>query len=122
MRNFSQTPENGGDEGADEERERAPKLPDLPPVPELPEVPELRPNLPPHPRQPASQDAKQYRQMGLAYTIPAALVAPIVVLTLGGWWLDERFHKSPAFTLAGAVLGMISGVVNMIRIANKLND
>ncbi len=119
LRDFSQTPEDEAQ--ADSERD-AITLPELPPVPELPQVPRLDPKLPPRNEPRVSDDSKQYRQMGIAYTIPAALIAPIVVLTLGGWWLDERFHRSPTFTLAGALLGMVSGLINMLRIANRLND
>ena len=88
-------------------------------MPIIPDAPTLKPNLPPIKKQ--SEEARNYQQMGLAYTLPAALVAPIVVLTLLGWWLDERFHKSPTFTLAGALLGMVTGFINMFRIANKLD-
>ena len=97
------------------------KLPELPPVPTLPEAPRLSPSLPPRPKAPHEEEPSQYQRMGLAYTIPASLVAPILVLTLAGYWLDGHFHKSPYFTLGGALLGTISGFINMIRIANKLN-
>jgi F0F1-type ATP synthase assembly protein I len=93
--------------------------PGVPHVPDLPEAPRLEPHLPPIPKERA--DEGDYRRAGLAYTIPAALVAPILVLTLGGAWLDERLHRSPAFTLAGAVLGFVVGMINMVRIAGKLN-
>jgi F0F1-type ATP synthase assembly protein I len=93
-----------------------------PRIPTLPEAPKWTPQLPPHPAK-AERNAKldQYQRMGIAYTIPAALVAPIVVLTVAGAWLDARYHQSPLFTLGGALLGTISGFINMIRIANKLN-
>ena len=98
------------------------RLPEVPEAPDLPEAPELRPNLPKLGREKPSEEAENYRKMGIAYTIPAALVAPILVLTLGGWWLDAKLHKSPAFTLGGAILGAIAGFINMIRMASKLNE
>ena len=104
----------GGDRG-----EGDAELPEVPSIPGLPPVPVLRANLPKLDK--PSQAAEEYRQMGIAYTIPAMLIAPIVLLTIAGYWLDNHFHKSPAFTLGGALLGAISGLINMIRTANKLN-
>jgi F0F1-type ATP synthase assembly protein I len=97
--------------------------PELPDVPELPEAPVLKPNLPPREKRSAREIEEQEttRRMGLAYIIPTALIAPIVLLTLAGWWLDDHFHKSPYFTLGGALLGTVSGFINMIRIAGKMD-
>jgi len=103
----------------EEEREGLPEVPELP---ELPHAPKLKPNLPKLGPTKPSEEAENYRKMGIAYTIPAALIAPILVLTLAGWWLDAKLHKSPAFTMGGAILGAISGFINMIRMANKLNE
>lgn len=100
-------------------REEEDALPEVPSVPTLPEAPKLKPNLPPIKK--PSDEARDYQQMGLAYSLPAALVAPILALTLGGWWLDERFHRSPTFTLGGALLGTVTGFINMFRIANRLD-
>jgi F0F1-type ATP synthase assembly protein I len=95
-------------------------FPTVPPLPELPEAPVMKPNLPPRAKR-LGEEASQTQKMGLAYVLPTALAAPVVVLTLAGYWLDQRFHKSPYFTMGGALLGMISGFINMLRIANRLN-
>jgi hypothetical protein len=96
-------------------------LPETPPLPELPEVPQYRPNLPPPERRKLSEKEILYQRMGMAYIIPATLIVPIVLLTLLGAWLDTRLGKSPIFTLLGAVLGFAAGVLNMMRIINKLD-
>lgn len=101
----------------EEGKEELPKVPEVPP---LPEVPELKPQLPAQPKPSRQQDQSLYQKMGLAYTLPIVLITPIVVLTVGGWWLDERLKTSPGFTIGGAVLGVITGFINMIRIANRL--
>ena len=81
----------------------------------------LRPVLPPLPN-PADQDEpNQYQRMGIAYTIPLMLVAPIIALLLLGAWLDSKLHRAPLFTLGGALVGTIVGFMNMIRTANRLN-
>ncbi len=104
-----------------DEEERKEEV-ELPPIPELPHTPKLNPKLPPMPREREDPNAKQYRQMGIAYTIPVTLITPIILLTALGWWLDQRFHKSPVFTMGGALLGIVTGFINMIRLANRLNE
>lgn len=96
------------------------EMPDLPSLPTLPDAPTLKPNLPSRSK-PKNESAKDYQQMGIAYTIPALLITPIVLLTVGGWWLDTHYHKSPAFTLGGALLGTVCGFINMFRAVSKLN-
>src|SRR6185369_16433137 len=108
------------DEGS-EERISGDELPEVPVVPHLPEAPKLKPNLPRLPKDGETEQSKEYRRMGIAYTIPVTLVTPIVLLTLVGWWLDERFHRSPIFVLCGALLGTLVGFINMIRLVNRLN-
>lgn len=95
------------------------RLPEKPSVNTLPEAPTLKPNLP-KPTKP-SREAEVYRQMGIAYSIPAMLIAPIVLLTVVGYWLDGHYHKLPTFTLCGALIGAVTGLINMIRAVGKLN-
>ena len=104
----------------DENEALDPELPAVPSVPELPRAPNLSPSLPPRPK-PPSEERNDLQKAGIAYTIPASLIAPIIVLTIGGYWLDEKFERYPLFTISGALLGSIAGFINMIRIANKLN-
>jgi len=71
----------------------------------------------------ASERSAGYRRFGLAYTIPTALIAPVVVLTFLGAWLDGRFGSgSSGFTIGGAVLGLVVGTINMLRLASRLDD
>jgi F0F1-type ATP synthase assembly protein I len=120
LRKYSQMPD---DIRNDPDEEKAEAWPELPPVPELPETPVLKPNLPAREKRSTKDMEKDHsaRQMGLAYVLPTALAAPVVLLTLGGWWLDDRFRLSPYCTLSGALLGTVSGFINMIRIAGKMD-
>src|SRR2546423_10051807 len=97
-------------------------LPEVPSLPDLPKAPRLTPDLPKVHKPKIEESAAQYQKMGIAYTIPMALVVPIIGLTLAGWWLDGRFHKSPMFTLGGAVVGTIVVFMNLFRMAAKLNE
>lgn len=90
---------------------------------DLPEPPELDVRLPDRPVDGTSESARQYGQWGLAYTVPIALVAPVVLLTWLGSWLDGRVGASSSeFTMLGAVLGLIVGLRNMISIVRRLNQ
>lgn len=120
LRNNSQMPDDSRDDPYEKRKEA---WPEVPAAPLVPETPVLKPKLPPRPKRTdrETEDQADARNMGLAYVLPMALAAPIVLLTLAGWWLDDHFHKSPYFTLGGALLGTVSGFINMIRIAGKLN-
>jgi hypothetical protein len=108
-------------DGEDSKRRDGEGLPKVPEVPDVPGAPRLTPRLPPRPISRAAEKPSDLHKAGIAYTLPASLIAPIIVLTVAGYWLDEKYQKYPAFTIAGALLGTVSGFINMIRIANKLN-
>jgi F0F1-type ATP synthase assembly protein I len=92
-------------------------------ITQLPEPPELVPALPEARAKEPTPESDQYRQMGIAYTVPAALVAPVIVLTLMGVWLDGRWGNEPSgFTIGGAVLGIVVGVISMLRMASRLGS
>lgn len=95
------------------------KLPEVPPAPELPEAPRLQPKLPKRPMA-DTPDAQNYRAMGIAYTIPTALIAPIVGLTILGVWLDGKLGCTPACSIGGLLLGIVCGTMNMVRLFRRL--
>ncbi len=102
---------------ADDDR-AAPEYPELP---QMPEPPTPVVSLPDHPVKNDGKKAGEYREMGLAYTLPTALIAPVIVLTCLGAWIDGRSGStSSPFTIGGAVLGTIAGMVNMLRMAARL--
>src|SRR5437763_16230223 len=59
------SPQSWGN-GSDKEEE----TPDLPPIPELPRAPKLNPRLPKIAKPETEDKAEQYRNMGIAYTVP----------------------------------------------------
>jgi F0F1-type ATP synthase assembly protein I len=43
----------------------------------------------------------------------------VVVLLLGGWWLDGKWNTSPTFTLIGLGIGLVGGVYNLWRVGKR---
>lgn len=37
----------------------------------------------------------------------------VLVLTLGGWWLDMKFGSSPWWLVGGLAIGTIGGIYNL---------
>lgn len=48
-------------------------------------------------------------QLGLSFAIP------LIVLALGGRWLDERLNTFPGFFLGGIVLASVVGFVLAVK-------
>jgi F0F1-type ATP synthase assembly protein I len=49
------------------------------------------------------------------------LAAAIIGLTLVGLWVDYHFHTLPVGVLVGAGLGIVGGLYNFIRAAQKMS-
>jgi len=57
------------------------------------------------------RSAAPYLDLGLTFALG------IVLLAFLGKWLDARWGTAPWLTLAGAVLGVVVGFVNLFRTA-----
>ena len=60
-----------------------------------------------------SPQPNPWRYMGLG----VELIGAVVILTLLGRWIDRRFQTDPWFTLAGALIGIVGGLYNLIKLA-----
>ena len=92
---------------------------------DLPEVPKLDPVLPPHPT--AGQGPRaapgSNRKAAIATTAASAFVMPVLVLSVGGYYLDKKLnHAVPWFAIAGVVVGMVVGITALLRIIQKLEE
>ncbi len=97
----------------------------LPPSADYPEAPRLNTKLPPHPSAPApgSVTPGMYSGLALATTAGTAFTMPVIVLSVGGWWLDQKLHHATAwFAMAGVILGLIAGVSSLLKVVNRLNE
>lgn len=47
------------------------------------------------------------------------LTGLVIVLALGGWWLDGKWGTSPWLTVTGAGIGIVGGIYNLYRIGKR---
>ena len=58
----------------------------------------------------------------MAYRLSMELVVGILVGGFIGWWLDKWLSTKPIFLLVMLLLGMIAGLVNMLRTARDMRQ
>jgi ATP synthase protein I len=68
------------------------------------------------PREPSSETAQS---IGALSTVGLSFVLAIVLGSWFGYLLDKWFGTGPWFFLLFFVLGMVAGIVNVYRTANK---
>ena len=108
------------DEEQDDLRSR---FPNVPPAPQVPEPPRMTQPLPPHPEKPRPGvvEPGSYNKLALATTAATSFIMPIVVLSIGGWWLDQKLHHTTAWlAFAGVLVGLVAGVGALLKIVNRL--
>jgi hypothetical protein len=113
-----------GSEEAAEEDDLLSRFPETPAPPEVPDVPKFEVKLPPHSSkmQPGGITPGSYGKMGLAFSAATSFIMPVIVLSVGGWLLDQKLHHTTAWlAFAGVLLGLVTGVVSLINVMNKLS-
>ena len=60
--------------------------------------------------------------MGSAFRLGTELVAAVVVGTIIGFILDTWFGTKPWFIITFFFIGVIAGILNVIRVANKMQE
>jgi F0F1-type ATP synthase assembly protein I len=91
---------------------------------DAPEPPRLNPKLPAHPEstKPDAGTIASYSNSAIATSAVSSFVTPIIVLCLGGYWLDQRMqHKTPWFAMVGVVVGLVLGTSSLMRVLNRLS-
>ena len=58
--------------------------------------------------------------MGSAFRLGTELVAAVVVGTIIGFILDTWFDTKPWFIITFFFIGVIAGILNVIRVANNM--
>ncbi len=112
-----------GEEAEAQEDDLLQRFPDLPPGQELPEPPKLS-HLIPRPVKPPSGSIEpgSYNKMAIAATAASSFIMPILVLSVAGWWLDEKLHTKPWLAFGGVVLGFIAGTVSLLNVIKRLEE
>ena len=54
--------------------------------------------------------------MGLGFELGFMIVIPLVGFMLLGLWVDKSFHVLPLFTIIGLVVGLVSSIVEVIKV------
>jgi F0F1-type ATP synthase assembly protein I len=54
--------------------------------------------------------------MGLGLELGFMIVIPLVGFMLLGLWADKSFHTLPLFTIIGLIVGLISSIVEVIKV------
>ncbi|MCW3055800.1 MAG: hypothetical protein JWN14_4970 [Chthonomonadales bacterium] len=110
------------DDGKEQDELRVPIL-NMPPAPHIPEPPKMTQPLPPHPAKPRPGvvEPGSYNKMALATTAASSFIMPIVVLSLGGWWLDQKLHHTTFWiAFVGVLVGLVVGVSALLKVVNRL--
>ncbi|WP_395093140.1 AtpZ/AtpI family protein [Armatimonas sp.] len=112
-------------------KQQEPLEPELPALPRLPEPPTVVYQRPKAAEDPAERflksrgiGSKDAGSMGKAMGIGTALVGSIMGGLVVGWLLDTYLIKSttPYGLIGGFLLGTVSGFVNLVKMANSLNE
>ena len=99
------------------------RFPEVPPAPHIPEPPKLTQPLPPHPAKPrpGAVEPGGYNKLALATTAASTFIMPIIVLSVGGWWLDQKLHHTTAWlAFIGLLVGLVVGVSALLKVVNRL--
>ena len=73
------------------------------------------------PGQPGSASPGKYQKLAVAATAATSFVAPVIVLGVAGWWLDQRLHTIGMCAFVGTVIGFVVGIVSLLGIIRQLN-
>lgn len=60
--------------------------------------------------------------LGIGLRIGMELIIAVMMGVGIGWFVDRTFGTGPWGLMVFSLLGMASGILNVIRVANKLND
>ena len=69
-----------------------------------------------------NEDDKKGLFMGSAFRLGTELVAAVVVGTIIGFILDNWFDTKPWFIIIFFFIGVIAGIMNVIRTANNMQN
>jgi F0F1-type ATP synthase assembly protein I len=66
------------------------------------------------------EQREEFRNSADASTIAWFFFSAILIGFLLGLWVDKTFHTAPWGSTVGACLGIATGFVNLVQVANKI--
>jgi F0F1-type ATP synthase assembly protein I len=100
------------------------RFPTLPNAPTLPDAPRYEAKLPDisKPR-PGAAAPGAYSKIAIAATAATSFIVPIIVLSVGGYFLDKKLNNTtPWFAMLGLIVGLAAGISALLKIIAKLQD
>ena len=73
-------------------------------------------------KQATNEDGKSGSFMGSAFKLGTELVAAVAVGTIIGFILDNWFDTKPWFIIIFFFMGVIAGILNVIRVAKNMQE
>ena len=68
---------------------------------------------------PRSSRIEVMRSFGEVATVGLSFVLALMIGTIGGWWLDQKFGWKPWGFFGGFILGLAAGVRNVYFVTRK---
>ena len=62
---------------------------------------------------------KNGQQLGIVFGLSFQLVVSVGIGLYAGYYFDNKYEIQPLGCLAGATLGLIAGIIPLLRIHNK---
>lgn len=110
------------DDGQEQDDLRS-RFPNVPPAPHVPEPPKMTQPLPPHPEKPRPGvvEPGSYNKLALAMTAASSFIMPVIVLSVGGYWLDLKLHHTTYWiAFIGVMIGLIAGVSALLNVIKRM--
>lgn len=101
------------------------RFPTAPRPPDVPDVPHFSPKLPEHPSKPrpGAVEPGSYNKLALATTAASSFIMPIIILSVGGFFLDRALHHETYWiAFLGVLVGLVAGTISLINIMNRLSQ
>ena len=64
---------------------------------------------------------KNGQQLGIVFGLSFQLVVSVSIGLYAGYYFDNKYEMQPLGCLAGSILGLIAGVIPLLRIHNKMD-
>ena len=64
---------------------------------------------------------KNSQQLGIVFGLSFQLVVAVSIGLYAGYYFDNKYEMQPLGCLTGSILGLVAGVIPLLRIHNKMD-